>query len=188
DNRNKYNTDDATAGHGWMHKALVEARLKRGNGMMKSLLKMMTGTSYYSSMMTDHDTNRRNNTYCTDTAFGTIAAVNEALVFSNTGEIEIIPALPKDWTKGRVKGLMARTRVEISDLTWDIDNLYAAAELTSLSDGNLIRLSCGKSWISATADGAVLEIKEDENGRYAEITLNKGKPVRVEFTLSDITG
>ncbi|MCH5186166.1 MAG: discoidin domain-containing protein, partial [Oscillospiraceae bacterium] len=186
DNRNKYNTSDATAGHGWMHKALVEARLKRGDGMMKSLLKMMNNTAYYSSMMTDHDTNRRNDTYCTDTAFGTLGAINEALAFSDTGEIEIIPALPKDWTKGSVKGLMTRTRVEISDLTWNFDNSYAKAELTSISDENSIRISCGEAWISAVANGETLEIKEDENGRFAEITLNKDKPVIVEFTLSDV--
>ena len=48
DNRNRFNTGDATAGHGWMHKALVESRLKRGDGMVGSLLKMMNGTAYYS--------------------------------------------------------------------------------------------------------------------------------------------
>ena len=52
DNRNRFNTGDATAGHGWMHKALVESRLKRGDGMVGSLLKMMNGTAYYSSFMT----------------------------------------------------------------------------------------------------------------------------------------
>ncbi|MGN1098476.1 MAG: glycosyl hydrolase family 95 catalytic domain-containing protein, partial [Clostridia bacterium] len=157
DNRNRYNTGDATAGHGWMHKAIVEARLKRGDGMMKSLLKMMNGTAYYSSMMTDHDTNRRNDTYCTDTAFGTIGAVNEALVFSNTGEIEIIPALPKDWTKGEVKGLMARTRTEVSELVWDLDASAARVTLTSIEDDNTVRLSCGEAWTKALCGGEELE-------------------------------
>lgn len=185
DNRNKFNTGDATAGHGWMHKALVEARLKRGDGMMKSLLKMMNGTAYYSSMMTDHDTNRRNDTYCTDTAFGTLGAVNEALVFSNTGEIEIIPALPRDWTKGEIKGLMARTRAEVSELAWDFDTAAASASLTSLEDGNTIRLSCGEAWTAASADGENLEILSDERGKYVELTLNGGESKTVVFTLSE---
>ncbi|MGM9550627.1 MAG: glycosyl hydrolase family 95 catalytic domain-containing protein [Clostridia bacterium] len=185
DNRNKFNTGDATAGHGWMHKALVEARLKRGDGMMKSLLKMMNGTAYYSSMMTDHDTNRRNDTYCTDTAFGTLGAVNEALVFSNTSQIEIIPALPKDWTKGTVKGLMARTRTEVSSLTWDIDNGEAEVTLNSSEDGNLIRLSCGEAWTKAELNGSELEIKHDGIGNYVEVTLNKDNSGTVKFILSD---
>ena len=184
DNRNKYNTGDATAGHGWMHKALVEARLKRGDGMMKSLLMMMNGTAYYSSLITDHDTNRRNDTYCTDSTFGMMGAVNEALVFSNTGEIEIIPALPKDWTKGSVNGLMARTRVEVSGLSWDIDGGRATTTLTSLEDNNTVRLSCGEAWTAASIGGRALEVQTDERGNYVVITLDKNAPVTVEFTLS----
>lgn len=185
DNRQKYNTGDATAGHGWMHQALVEARLKRGDGMMKSLLKMMNGTAYYSSMMTDHDTNRRNDTYCTDTAFVTLGAVNEALAFSNTGQIEIIPALPKDWTDGKVTGLMARTRLEISELAWDVDGGVATVSLNSLEDDNTIRLSCGEAWTKAAVGGNELEVLNDENGNYVEIVLNTGDITTVEFTLSE---
>ncbi len=186
-NRKKYNTGDATAGHGWMHQALVEARLKLGDSMMKSLMKMMNGTAYYSSMMTDHDTNRRNDTYCTDTAFGTLGAVNEALVFSNTGQIEIIPALPKDWTRGKVTGMMARTRTEIENLEWNIDGGVATVSLNSLEDNNTIRLSCGEAWTKAILDGEELEIKTDENGNYVEVTLFEDAVTTVEFTLSGAT-
>ena len=184
-NRKKYNTGDATAGHGWMHQALVEARLKLGDSMMKSLMKMMNGTAYYSSMMTDHDTNRRNDTYCTDTAFGTLGAVNEALVFSNTGQIEIIPALPKDWTKGKVTGMMARTRVEIESLEWDIEGGFATVSLNSSEDDNTIRLSSGEAWTKATLDGEELQVKNDENGNYVEVTLNENDTATVLFTLSE---
>lgn len=184
DNRNKYNTTDATAGHGWMHKALVEARLKRGDGMMESLLKMMNGIAYYSSLMTDHDTNRRNDTYCTDTAFGTVGAINEALAFSNTGEIEIIPALPTDWTKGSVSGLMARTQAEISNLSWDTENMKANAEITSFTDDNSIRLSCGKAWTAAYMNGNKLDIEHDANGKYVTIVLNSGDSANIDFTLT----
>ena len=186
-NRKRYNTGDATAGHGWMHQALVEARLKLGDGMMKSLMKMMNGTAYYSSMMTDHDTNRRNDTYCTDTAFGTLAAVNEALAFSNTGQIEIIPALPKDWTHGKVTGMMARTRTEIESLEWDINSKAATVSLNSSEDDNTIRLSCGEAWTKAELDGHTLEIKNDENGNYVEVTLMENIPAEIEFTLSEAT-
>lgn len=44
------------SGHGWMHKALVCARLKDGDGVVSSLLLMMAGSGYYTSLMTDHDT------------------------------------------------------------------------------------------------------------------------------------
>lgn len=186
-NRNKFNTGDATAGHGWMHKALVEARLKRGDGMVSSLLKMMNGTAYYSSLMTDHDTNRRNDTYCTDTAFGTLGAINEALVFSNTGEIEIVPALPSDWTKGEVKGLMSRSRAEITDLSWDFENKTASTVLTSNSDENEIKVRCGEIWNSAIVDGQQAEVLSDEVGKYVVVNLNNGDSTEIVFEL-DATG
>ncbi|MCD8048506.1 MAG: glycoside hydrolase family 95 protein [Clostridia bacterium] len=183
-NRNRYNTGDATAGHGWMHKALVEARLKRGDAMTESLLKMMNGTAYYSSMMTDHDTNGRNDTYCTDTAFGTLGAVNEALAFSNTGEIEILPALPSDWTGGTVTGLMSRSRAEITSLSWSTDDKYAEAVICSNKDGNEIKLRCGERWTKAEIDGVEAQVLSDESGDYVLLNLNDGESTEVRFTLS----
>ncbi|MBR5535663.1 MAG: glycoside hydrolase N-terminal domain-containing protein, partial [Clostridia bacterium] len=184
-NRLKYNTGDATAGHGWMHQALVESRLKRGDGMVRSLLKMMNGTAYYSSMMTDHDSNRRNDTYCTDTAFGTLGAVNEALAFSNTGQIEIIPALPTKWKKGEINGMMARSRIEMENISWDIDERRASVTLNSSEDDNAIRLSCGEAWTKAVMNGEELEKKHDEMGSFVEVTLMENESVAVEFTLSE---
>lgn len=52
----------------------------------KSWLTATSDSGFYTSLMTDHDTNRRNGCYCTDTLFGTVGAVNEALLFSNTGK------------------------------------------------------------------------------------------------------
>lgn len=185
-NRNKYNTGDATAGHGWMHKALVEARLKRGDGMMTSLLKMMNGSAYYSSFMTDHDTNRRNDTYCTDTAYGSAGAVNEALAFSNTGEIEIIPALPYDWSGGKITGLMCRTRAEINSLEWSFEDRVANVTITSNKDDNQIKLRCGEKWIGAKGGGKKLETLSDDIGKYVLIDLNNGESITVEFELDEV--
>ncbi len=42
--------------------------------------------------MTNHDYDQRS-CYCTDFAIGYLGIVNEALVFSNKNEIEILPAL-----------------------------------------------------------------------------------------------
>lgn len=184
ENRDKYNTQDATAGHGWVHKALVSARLKNGDGVLSSLLPMMTETGYYASLMTDHDTNRRNNTYCTDTAFGAVGAVNEALLFSNTGEIEVLPALPSDWKAGSINGLMARTRVEVRKLTWDISTKTVRLTLNSSANDNEIKLKAGIPWAKAMVNGSEVKVLHDETGKHIHFILSAGIDVTVVFHLA----
>lgn len=181
ENRNNYNTTDATAGHGWMHKALVEARLKNGDGVVESMLPMMNGTAYYTSLMTDHDSNRRNDTYCTDTSIGTIGAVNEAMVFSNTGEIEALPALPSDWESGSIQGIMARTMAEVEDISWNIPEKRISVTVRSLKDGNNIKLKSGEKAVSAVQDGEPVDIQDSA----VNITLNKDESTTVVFTLAE---
>lgn len=183
ENRNKFNTSDATAGHGWMHKALVCARLKDGDGVVNSLLPMMTDSGYYTSLMTDHDTNRRCDTYCTDTLFGTMGAVNESLLFSNTGEIEVLPALPSEWKSGSINGLMARTGVEVKELFWDTN--VVSFILQSVSHHNEIKVKTGLPWLKGMVNDKEAEVHDDEFGKYLRIPLNAGMDVRVVFVLSN---
>ncbi|MFD2873512.1 glycoside hydrolase N-terminal domain-containing protein [Mucilaginibacter ximonensis] len=53
-----------------------------------------------------------------DGNFGYTAGVAEMLLQSQTGEIQILPALPKAWASGRAQGLMARGDFEIIDMQW----------------------------------------------------------------------
>ncbi|MDQ8738444.1 glycoside hydrolase family 95-like protein [Paenibacillus sp. LHD-38] len=181
DNRDKYNTKDATAGHGWMHKALVSARLKQGEGVLSSLLPMMTDAGYYPSLMTDHDTNRRNHCYCTDTSFGVVASINEALLFSNTGEIELLPALPSDWQAGSIDGLMARTQVEVKHLSWNLLTGTTKATLFSRVDVNTIHLSASVPWTRVIVNGKEAQVHEGEMGKFIVLTLSEGIDVTAEF-------
>ncbi|MCR2804390.1 glycoside hydrolase family 95 protein [Paenibacillus soyae] len=182
DNRNKYNTTDATAGHGWMHKALVCARLKDGDGVVSSLLPMMADSGYYNSLMTDHDTNRRNDCYCTDTLFGTMGAVNEALLFSNTGEIEVLPALPSEWKSGSINGLMTRAGVEVKELFWDIN--VVSFTLRPMTDHNEMKVKAGLPWIKGMVNDKEAEVHDDEVGPYLLVSLKAGMDVRVVLILS----
>ncbi|MES2458752.1 MAG: glycoside hydrolase N-terminal domain-containing protein [Bacteroidota bacterium] len=69
-----------------------------------------------------------------DGNFGYAAGVSEMLVQSQTGDIQLIPALPKAWSSGNVKGLKARGNFEIVNLTWK-DGKVTAFTIKSLSGG-----------------------------------------------------
>ena len=71
---------------------------------------------YYTSLMADHYTG----VFCTDTTIGTIGIIDKMLLYSNTGIIEALPALPDEWSKGSIEGLRARTNAEV-DLEWTVE-------------------------------------------------------------------
>jgi alpha-L-fucosidase 2 len=64
-----------------------------------------------------------------DGNLGMMAAIGEMLLQSQTGEIELLPALPQSWPSGKVTGLKARGGFTV-DIEWK-DGMVAAYRVTS---------------------------------------------------------
>ena|GEM_PF-5501150 len=181
-----YNGSEAAESHGAMHKALVEARLKRPAGFEHAVKYLMTSRYHYSSLMTSHNSNLTSS-YVTDMAFGMMGAVNESLLYSNFGEIEIVPTLLPGFNKGSISGLRAKNNTLVNTIEWNLHGRTASVTMTTDEETNVIRLMNGLAWKRATINGVEQKVETDDMGRkYIEVTLVKGVPVTVVFELQEV--
>jgi len=66
-----------------------------------------------------------------DISGGQPALVIQMLVGSDIGEINLLPALPEQWTEGSIEGVLCRGGIEIHRLGWKEGEI--TCELTSRS-------------------------------------------------------
>ncbi|HIU62619.1 MAG TPA: hypothetical protein IAB07_02480, partial [Candidatus Caccalectryoclostridium excrementigallinarum] len=145
------------ASHALVHRSLIAARLNDADALTDALKGLMNSMIYYDSLLTNHHTNKESG-YCTDYAIGYTGIVNEALVYSYTGEVTLLPALPTSgFASGSIKGLRLRARALLESMTWTDGGVTA----TIKSDiAQTIVISCGKGGGEQSVTFAAGESKE----------------------------
>lgn len=178
--KNTYPSNDNVAGHSWVHKGLISARAKTGEGVKEALLPLVSQEMHYNSMMTAHNTSG-NQAYCTDGTITPPAILIEALLYSDAETVEVLPAVPEEMYNagGSVTGLKTRSGGDVSALEWT----DRGAELT-ITSAEEISVKCGRAVESVTVNGAPAEPETDENGDpYIKVS---GENVKVTFDFADI--
>ena len=148
------------ASHALVHRSLIAARLNDREALTDALKGLMNSYIYYDSLLTNHHTNAESG-YCTDYAIGYTGIVNEALVYSYTGEVGLLPALPTSgFDEGVIKGIRLRTRATLTSMSWT----KSGVEAVITSDvAQTLTVTCGM------------------NGKQRQITFAAGESKRVSF-------
>lgn len=160
----KNRKSENNASHALIHSTLIAARLKDRQRATNAMAGLMNSRIYYNSLMTNHHTNKRSG-YCTDYSIGYTGMVNECLVFSNKGELELLPCLPTSgFNKGRLSGLRLRSQATLADMQWDVNSKTVYATVLSDIDQSM-KISCGLSDEVVTVD------------------LKKGEEYKIKFAM-----
>ena len=92
-----------------------------------------------------------------DGNFGCTAGIAEMLVQSHANAVHLLPALPKAWTKGCVKGLRCRGGFEIESMSWKANTLDNVTLVSTIGGTLRIRsevpLKCMNEKGCRTAEG-----------------------------------
>ena len=106
---------DTSSAHGLLHVALQAARLGDMDKIVQNLDRFSRRYYVYNSLVTSHDPNHR--IYNLDAILSLPRLFMEMLVYTEPGRIELLPAWPKEYGDGQLKGIRVSGGHTL-DLAW----------------------------------------------------------------------
>jgi len=87
-----------------------------------------------------------------DISGGMPAVIIKMLVSSEPGKINLLPALPSEWSSGKIEGVLCRGQIEITNLEWNNKSISVSMvsekdqtiELNAFDKSKNVELSAGK--------------------------------------------
>lgn len=126
------------SGHGVVFACQMSARLHDVKNVRALLQKVATSSFHYNSMVSSHCPDHLY--YNLDVALAYPRVLMEMLVFSYPGNIDLMPAWPKEYGDGRITGVLVRGGHRL-DMAWK-DGELESITLFAGADGEIV-LRCG---------------------------------------------
>jgi alpha-L-fucosidase 2 len=156
-------------GTGWSRAWIINfwTRLEEGDRAHENLIALLA-KSTLPNMFDTHPP------FQIDGNFGGTAGIAEMLLQSHADEISFLPALPKAWPRGSVRGLRARGAVAV-DLEWREGKATSASLRADVEGDHRLRAPAGQRIAGVTCDGNPVEM------RAGAIRLEPKKSCQVRF-------
>jgi alpha-L-fucosidase 2 len=151
---------------------------KKDSGQLTNL--QMSGGGTYPNLFDAHPP------FQIDGNFGATAGITEMLLQSHTGEISLLPALPKEWSNGSIKGIKARGNFTI-DMVWKDGKLTQSRIYSALGGNCRIRTLTPVKVVEVKSTAATGEIynpllkeapkpayKKSEKAKLVDVPYEKG--------------
>jgi hypothetical protein len=161
---------------GLAHMALIGTRLKDAELVHGNLSFMLSNDFVLPSLFTYHNPNR---IYNSDMLHSLPAVVMEMLVYSRPGLIELIPSLSDKLANGSISGVKCRGRMEVENLTWDLEAKKLSVILVSDIDQK-VELMVRRGIDSVNGFNETVK-----DGNSISLDLKKDKPIKLEIRIQE---